>query len=229
MQHDGLTLPIRQPRLRDQVYATLRDLVRSGSFPRDGIVENELASRLKVSRTPVREALFQLCREGVLEDTGRGYRLPELSARDMSEIVELRLMIEPEAAALAVMRCGKADMAAIADEARRESETFRAGDLGGFVAANGRFRERLLRACGNGRLIQLLATLDDQIQALRMSTLAASDNQRVTLAQHRRIVKALRRRDPAEAAAAMRDLLEAARRYYESFVVAGAPETPHPR
>ncbi len=60
--------------LRDQVYASL-ELIRGGHFPAAGAVEQDLAAQLKVSRTPLREALFQLCREGMLEDIGRGYRV----------------------------------------------------------------------------------------------------------------------------------------------------------
>jgi DNA-binding GntR family transcriptional regulator len=208
---------VRQPRLRDQAYLALRDMLRSGVFPADGAVENDLAAQLNVSRTPVREALFQLCREGFLEDTGRGYRVPQLSAADMEEIIELRLMIEPDATALAVARADPAAMRAIKREAENEAKAHRAGDVGAFIAANAAFRMRLLESCGNRRVTQVLGGLDDQIQRLRARTLTVAANRDLTIAQHAKVIEALGRRDGEAAARAMRVLLKAARKYYASL------------
>lgn len=212
-----MTSLVRQPRLRDQVYLALRDMLRAGTFPDAGAVENDLAAQLRVSRTPVREALFQLCREGFLEDTGRGYRVPELSAADMEEIIELRLMIEPDAAALAVMRADPNAMRAIKREADAEAKAHRAGDVDAFITANANFRARLLEACRNRRISQVLGVLDDQIQRLRARTLTVAENRELTLAQHLKVVEALARRDGDGAAKAMRVLLKAARKYYASL------------
>ena len=217
MSEQGVVTLVRQPRLRDQAYAALRDMLRSGSFPADGAVENDLAAQLNVSRTPVREALFQLCREGFLEDTGRGYRVPELSAADMEEIIELRLMVEPDAAALAVSRAEPAAVRAIKREAENEAKAHRAGDVGAFIAANAAFRMRLLESCGNRRVSQVLGGLDDQIQRLRARTLNVAANRELTIAQHAKVMEALGRRDGDAAARAMRVLLKAARKYYASL------------
>jgi DNA-binding GntR family transcriptional regulator len=217
MSEQRVVTLVRQPRLRDQAYAALRDMLRSGSFPADGAVENDLAAQLNVSRTPVREALFQLCREGFLEDTGRGYRVPELSAADMEEIIELRLMVEPDAAALAVSRAEPAAVRAIKREAENEAKAHRAGDVGAFIAANAAFRMRLLESCGNRRVSQVLGGLDDQIQRLRARTLNVAANRELTIAQHAKVMEALGRRDGDAAARAMRVLLKAARKYYASL------------
>jgi DNA-binding GntR family transcriptional regulator len=217
MSENRLATLVRQPRLRDQAYLALRDMLRSGTFPADGAVENELAAQLNVSRTPVREALFQLCREGFLEDTGRGYRVPELSATDMEEIIELRLMIEPDAAALAVTRADAAAVRAIKREAENEAKAHRAGDVGAFIAANAALRMRLLESCGNRRVSQVLGGLDDQIQRLRARTLTVAENRELTIAQHAKVIAALVARDGDAAARAMRVLLKAARKYYASL------------
>jgi DNA-binding GntR family transcriptional regulator len=208
---------VRQPRLRDQAYEALRDMLHHGTFPADGAVENDLAAQLNVSRTPVREALFQLCREGFLEDTGRGYRVPKLSATDMEEIIELRLMIEPDAAALAVTRADTAAIRAIKREAENEAKAHRASDVGAFIAANAAFRMRLLESCGNRRISQVLGGLDDQIQRLRARTLTVTENREFTVAQHAKVIEALGARDSDAAARAMRLLLKAARKYYASL------------
>jgi len=210
----------RRPRLRDQVYEALRDLLRAGEFPEAGAVENELAAHLNVSRTPVREALFQLCREGMLEDTGRGYRVPEPNERDMREIIETRLMIEPQVAALAVKRADATALAALEAALQAEATAHAAADVAGFAAANSRFRDQLLRSCGNSRISQILGVMDDQVQRLRLRTLAPPENRQLTLRGHAAIVAAFRAADPEAAAAAMRDILAAAGRFYAGL---GAP------
>ena len=212
-----VALPVRQPRLRDQVYESLRELIRLGRFPENGAVEQDLAAQLNVSRTPLREALFQLCREGMLEDAGRGYRLPELSPTDVSEIIEFRLMIEPAAAALAVTRADKAALQALTRELNNEKKAHRAGDIEAFVTSNGRFRTELLKACGNGRVMQTLSGLDDQIQRLRTRTLNVTENRDATLQHHERILQAFKAGDEKAAASAMRDLLVLAQKYYATI------------
>jgi DNA-binding GntR family transcriptional regulator len=210
----------RHPRLRDQVYDALRELLRSGEFPEAGIVENELAAHLNVSRTPVREALFQLCREGMLEDTGRGYRVPELSEIDMREIVEMRMMIEPQVVALAVERADPAALAALEAELAIEASSHEAGDVAAFASANGRFRAQLLASCSNSRISQILGVIDDQLQRLRLRTLVLAENRLVTLRGHEAILVALRRRDSRAAARSMRNILSAAARFYEKLASA---------
>jgi DNA-binding GntR family transcriptional regulator len=209
--------PIRQPRLRDQIYASLRELVRSGRFPAEGAVEQDLASQLKVSRTPLREALFQLCREGMLEDTGRGYRVPELTRQDINDIVELRRMIEPAAAALVATRADDAAIEALDQQMQAERAAHLAGDFDSFIAANGGFRAALFAACGNARIAQVVSTMDDQIQRLRCRTLDVAENRAVTIGCHERAVAAVRARDPEAASAAMLDLVAAMRSYYETI------------
>jgi len=215
MESDVIQPPIRQPRLRDQIYASLRALIRNGHFPADGAVEQELAAKLKVSRTPLREALFQLCREGMLEDTGRGYRVPALSPQDINDIVELRLMIEPSAAALVATRANDAAIEAVDQQLQAERAAHLANDFDGFIAANAGFRAALLAACGNSRITQVVSTMDDQIQRLRCRTLDVAVNRAGTISCHERAVAALRARDPDAASAAMRDLMHLMRSYYE--------------
>lgn len=204
----------RRPRLRDQVYEALRAMIRAGAFPPEGAVESQLAAHLNVSRTPVREALFQLCREFMLEDTGRGYRVPGLSEADMREIIELRMMIEPPATALAIARTGQAALPALRGALDAEEMAHRDGDLDGFAAANSRFRARILESCANARVSQTLALMDDQVQRLRLRTLGIADNRALTLRGHAAIIDAFDREDPDSGAQAMRDILEAAGRFY---------------
>ncbi len=76
---------VQVERLSDQVYQLLRDDLKTGEFqPGQRLLEVELAERYRVSRTPIREALFQLSREGMLLDSDRGYVTPTYSRADLT-------------------------------------------------------------------------------------------------------------------------------------------------
>lgn len=92
---DGIGPALRVPSLRDQVYSTLRRQISEGTFPEEGMIEADLSETLGVSRTPVREALFQLCREGMLRELGRGYHLPKLKPQEHRNIAEVREVLDP--------------------------------------------------------------------------------------------------------------------------------------
>jgi len=85
--------------IREQVYRHLRELMRDGQIAfEDRLVDHEIAARLAVSRMPVREALLQLKNEGLLEGTSRGFRLRPFTPTDVSQLFEVRLLLEPSAA-----------------------------------------------------------------------------------------------------------------------------------
>lgn len=84
--------------LGDRAYRSLREHLRSGVIVIGQPLQEEvLAAQLGVSRTPVREALTRLASEGLLASDGRSFVVPALTERDIDEIYELRLMLEPEA------------------------------------------------------------------------------------------------------------------------------------
>jgi DNA-binding GntR family transcriptional regulator len=161
--------------------------------------------------------LFQLCREGVLEDTGRGYRRPELAAQDVREIVELRRLLEPAMArtiAAGAERSVREEFRSIVD---REAAAADISDPAEFIVANAGFRQLFLQSCGNRRIEQIMQLFDDQIAHLRQITLRPVENRQATLAPHRRFVAAIDDCDGDAAAMAMLDLLSAAQRYYDTI------------
>ena len=90
----------------------LRELILAGSLAAGAkLGETELANRLDVSRTPVREALSRLAAEGLVEIVpNRGARVAKWSDHDLEQIFELRLRLEPYAVGLAVPRLTNADL-----------------------------------------------------------------------------------------------------------------------
>jgi DNA-binding GntR family transcriptional regulator len=210
-------MPQRSARLRDQVYAAVRAMLRDGTYPENRLAEEQLALQLQVSRTPVREALFQLCREGVLEDTGRGYRRPELTVQDVREIVELRRLLEPAMARTVAAEASEAVRSDFRSIVGQEEAAARSSDPAPFIQANAAFRQLFLTACGNRRIEQIMQMFDDQIAQLRQVTLRPVENRLATLASHGRFLTALGTKDGEMAADAMLELLNAASLYYDTI------------
>ena len=91
--------PVERPlALGEQVYHSLRALLRSGQIEHgQPLQEVQLAERLGVSRTPVRQAMTRLASEGMLVSDGRSFVVPRLARQDVDEIYEVRFLIEPAA------------------------------------------------------------------------------------------------------------------------------------
>lgn len=205
----------RAPRLRDQVYQAVRQMLRDGTFHDFRIAEETLADRLQVSRTPIREALFQLCREGVLEDTGRGYRVPALTADDVRQIMQLRRLIEPAIAGAIIAKRDDILAAGLRDAVAAEARALDSSMSTAFIAANARFRDLFLSGADNRRMTQMMETIDDQVGRLRQQTLGPVENRKQTLEAHRAFIHALDMGDKESAERATHQLLDAAGAYYD--------------
>src|SRR4029453_19312619 len=86
----------RAPPLSEQIYLRLTQLLRVGAFaPSERLVDAALAQSLNVSRTPVREALNRLAADGLLETKAGGFQVVTPTDSDMTEIFEMRRLLEP--------------------------------------------------------------------------------------------------------------------------------------
>ena len=135
----------------------LRDLILGGSIPAGArLGEVELAARLEVSRTPVREALSRLAAEGLVDlIPNRGARVAKWTNEDLEQIFELRLRLEPYAVGLAVPRMTDADLDELQELAARMQtlgKPGRAQDLDGIVQLNRQFHRILIDRAANPTL-----------------------------------------------------------------------------
>ncbi|MET9018569.1 GntR family transcriptional regulator [Actinopolymorpha sp. NPDC004070] len=160
--------------LRDEVSAALRAALVSGQM-RPGVVYSApaLAARFGVSATPVREAMLDLARTGLVEVVrNKGFRVTEVSEAELDDITELRRLIEvPTTAGLA----GKVP-AEVYTELRSLAQAIvdaaRAGDLIGYVDADRRFHIDLLRLAGNATLVDTVADLRERTRLFGLENLA---------------------------------------------------------
>ena len=162
----------------------------------------QLAEQLGVSRTPVREALLVLEREGrVRFERNKGVRVLETTAADVAEVFELRLLLEVPATARA---CGIVDTEALQAELDAMGEAARAGDEPAFMDRDERFHELILLAAGNRRLAAIVGGLRDTVRGRGASTVGRSRSLDEIQAEHGAILDALRAGDGDRAGAAMR-------------------------
>ncbi|GGG39619.1 GntR family transcriptional regulator [Caldovatus sediminis] len=198
------TLDAGRGGLAAQAYASIRGIVLEGEYaPGDAISENELADRLGMSRTPVREALRALARDRLLDLVpGRGYFLPRYSAADLRELFELREVLEGLAARGAALRASEGEIQAL----RQLSEIYDScRDWRDRARHGAEFHARIAGAARNTRLTASLTGLAAQIALVRRSELRAfAGRGSEAAAEHRAILDAIAARDPDAAERAAR-------------------------
>jgi len=162
IRYTEMETPATPPTLSETAASRLREEIVSGLVkPGTRLAEAAVASRLGVSRVPVREALVALEREGLVEFTATGRALvKELSPRDFEELFALRLALEPLAARLAAPSL-RLDLRRL----RRNVEaTRRARNLPEITRFDLQFHEIILEASGNRRLLKLWCGLSGELQ-----------------------------------------------------------------
>lgn len=188
--------------LTDQAYTRLKKEIMENRMPPGfQAFEQDLADMLKMSRTPVREALIRLQNEGLIElRPRRGMRVLPLRPSDMREIYEVLNAIECEAVSIiagrrpALKEIAPLDSAASAMEKAMEEE-----DLNAWAAANTRFHKSLLRLCRNKRLMNIGLTFMDQEHRLTRVTLLLRKKPIQSTKEHRDHVNVLLEGDAVKA------------------------------
>ena len=195
---------VRASALRDQVYERLRESIRAGRIAPGGrLQEIALAERLGVSRTPVREALALLARDGLASPSGRGYVVAGLSPQDIDDIFELRRLLEPAAVRDSAAAATEPGIAALRAAVKKSEAAHAAGDVARFMAANAEFRDAWLALVPNQRLVRAVRLYDDHVESLRVLTLSDARTRVVALAGLAQLADAVAARDGTAAAAAM--------------------------
>ena len=148
----------------DQVYGAIRERIADGTLARGARVHQEdLATELGVSRTPVREALRRLAAEGLVEmRTNRGARVADVSRGSMRGPYEARLIVEPGAARLAAQRAPSEALARM--RAAIEYQRRAVPDIRSSFEANREFHLALVAASGN----EFLSSFADQLWVARI-------------------------------------------------------------
>ncbi len=156
------------------VYQILKQEIRSNQMPSGyQAPEPELALRLGVSRTTIREALIRLQGEGLVEMVPRrGARILPLRAEDMREIYDILKMVEPDvAASVAARRFSPRELEPLKAASRTMEEALEREDLDAWAKADDQFHRAIFDLHGNRRLRSFVIALNDQVHRARMITL----------------------------------------------------------
>ncbi len=196
--------------LHEQAYEALRVSILSGELaPGDRLIETQLAQGLQVSRTPLREALRQLQREGlVTADISGGLRVTTISADDAIQLYDCRLALEQLSVAEACRNASDAQLQRLAEfvnkaEALGKARTAKPDNLQ-LLDLDYQFHHLIAESAGNQRLVSLLEQVFDAMSLLRIQTLCHNPNVLDIRLEHRQIYEAIAQRDVATAADAIK-------------------------
>jgi DNA-binding GntR family transcriptional regulator len=183
--------------LREQVFEVVLTQLKNGAFsPGERITEEGLAKRLDVSRTPIREALGQLTKQGVLHARrGGGYIVPSPSIEQIRNVIAVRALLEPAAARMAAAEYGTAEILQISRAIDAESSAISKTQPQPFAQANESFRRAMFGAISNGALSALIAQFENHLHFIRGVTLNDKVLRREIVDRQIKIRDALKARD----------------------------------
>ena len=197
-----------------------RDIVRCVLEPGREVTEAQLAARYTLGKAPVRAALFRLRQAGFLRAIPRkGYVIAPITVRDVQEIFQLRLLLEPTAARLAAGRLSQEQLGRL-DDLCRVTCTPGEESSESAVQAHWEVHSTIARASGNQRLADVLAKLYDEVERLIHLGLSRIDPQEMY--GYKPLVEALAAGDGEEAARLMVEQIELGRKRIMEALLSGA-------
>lgn len=201
-----------------------RRIIQLDLPPGQRFTESQLASELGLSKTPVREALAKLEREGLVEVIARsGYRVSDVTLKDARDLLAVRTLLETEAAGLAAARIGDGkQLQALNELCRITYDPSDRSSIARFLEANTEFHATVAEAGGNEQLAEMLRTVLDQLERLFHLGLALTTTSEEMVHEHQDLVRAIMSGNVAEA----RAVAEAQTRASQLMVLEGLLSSP---
>ena len=189
--------------LRDVVFNTLRQAILRGELkPGERLMEVQLANKLGVSRTPIREAIRKLELEGlVLMIPRKGAEVADITENSLMDVLEVRKALEE----LAVQLCCDKITGKEIEELHRAADDFRrilktSDDVTEIAEADVRFHDIIYLATGNQKLIQILNNLREQMYRYRVECIKRKESHPILIAEHEEIIRRIENKEKKEAA-----------------------------
>lgn len=189
--------------LRDVVFNTLRQAILRGELkPGERLMEIQLANKLGVSRTPVREAIRKLELEGlVLMIPRKGAEVAEITEKSLKDVLEVRKALEELAVQLACERITKEEVEELAKAGEDFKKVLKSNDITEIAEADVRFHDIIYMATDNQKLISLLNNFREQMYRYRVEYLKKEEVHKQLIAEHDAIVEHVSNRNQGEAMA----------------------------
>lgn len=207
-------ISISRETLAGKVYQAIRNAIIFGDLTPGSLHSvQELAGRLNVSRTPVREALLKLADQGMVRfERNRGARILQTTMHDLEQIFTLRLLLEVPATHRAAQQIGRTELRQLNSALDTFCKSIEHASLRQHLELDARFHRIIMRASGNQRLADFIDTLRDLQMMRGFSAAPKSRDLRDICDDHRRIYEHIAAHNPMRAAAAMREHIAVAAR-----------------
>ena len=190
--------------MQKDAYSLILEAIEAGVYkPGDRLVESELAERLGVSRTPVREALQRLETQSMLTRDGRSLIVATLDHNQLAELYAVRTELEGLAARLAARHATDEEIRVLKSMVE-EDRSLLGGDPRALSRANKRFHKQIHLASHNRFLVQQLDLVHRSMALMANTSFAAEGRDEVAMAEHADIVAAIAARNGDAAFAALR-------------------------
>lgn len=197
--------------LRDVVFNTLRQAILKGELePGERLMEIQLAERLGVSRTPIREAIRKLELEGlVIMIPRKGAEVAKISEKNLKDVLEVRRAMEELAVELACERMSDEELKQLSLAQAEVAKAISEGrDLTNIAEADEHYHDVIYNGTGNRRLIQLINNLREQMYRYRIEYIKDKNKRVVLIKEHEQITRALQARSVQTAKEAIREHID---------------------
>lgn len=193
--------------LGNQAYQELKRIILERQIlPGGKLNEGDLAEALGISRTPIREAINRLEKEGLVQIIPqRGAFVVQFTEKDIYELFLIRENLEGLAAYLAATKMNERDLAKLESFVEGFAEPFDEKEIRRYAREDFKFHQAVVQFSDAQRLINLISTLHDYIRIFRLTTVGVSGRIRISLDEHKELLDAFRRKDPEEADRKMRE------------------------
>jgi DNA-binding GntR family transcriptional regulator len=194
----GVTRRETGANLTDVVYDAVHGAIQAGTLkPGERVREIEVSAWLKVSRTPVREALRRLRSEGIIEPKAGGLAVTSFDMRAVAELYDVRQTLEGAAAALAAVNADPTELALLQRTLDAQRQCL--ADPNAQARINKSFHAQVYQAAHNRFLLKALQVLRDSLVLLGPTTLMTPARIKAALSEHAEVVAAIVARDPKRA------------------------------
>ena len=180
--------------LREHVYSGIKTSIINGDFePGRRLIEERLAEDMETSRTPVREAIQKLEKEGLIYKLPRGgFAVKGVTEEEVEEVFGLRAVLEGYAGFLATARIEHAEMKSLEEIIKQEEACLKKMDVDEFIRLDSEFHDTLYRAAKNNRLYSLLNDLRDYMYRYRVIILRYGRKAQYAVQDHKDMLASIK-------------------------------------
>lgn len=191
--------------LRDVVFHTLREAILKGELkPGERLMELQLAAKLGVSRTPIREAIRMLEQEGLAVTVPRkGAEVAKMTEKDMEDVLQIRDALDELAVSIACRQMTEEQLDLLRCTMEEFASYTKTGDVRKIAEADVRFHDIIYQSTGNPKLVNMLSNLREQMYRYRVEYLKDERNYPALIQEHSEIVKGLSDKDLSKVTATM--------------------------